>query len=661
MPHFRHGLAFLFILVLTSPPFICPALAQQAAGKPGQTAPETAKPVAQGETQEEDAAAPVCNANLGLMQARRVVDITSYIKREPDSILLLGQVADLLWPWAESEARDLFKHALERADKAFREPASEPGKWKETWTELENPHYVLLEMIARRDPAWAAKLAEKVVRDDQMFSLPSTSDFDPAGRRLGAALAIVKTDRNTAITLARTTLRYPASRALIEFLFRLAETDTELADGFYREAFRAYRWGPLEGFLTLGPYAFGRARVIYRDGFRGVGMPAKFAPQPQFQKDFMGTLVYRADGQIFNRLTPGRPLPAGLITLQDLEQIYLVLDDLDPLITRNTPEYSGASKRIREAALALLPDDKRHKLETRSLLSRPGAYREMLDKIERFPGWQDHYVAAAIQSAGPQIPPDRLDNLLMKLNNAAWKQPLRDYIWFQAMRAQIQGRPGQNAFVSASRVEQPELKAILYLEAALATALGPKENADAYEANRQQRRNALDMAETWASRAADSDEKALLTLNIASLYMPFDKMRAVDLATMAFRTLNHVNDSRLGAATYAFALEKPLRSGNINTTLRYEFRGLGLEECLRTLARADFNQMIDAAERLDNELSRARAMLAILPYCLHKPEKPKPLAEKQDAPKPAEKPSAPEKPAPKEKPKAAAPVAGIKA
>lgn len=212
-------------------------------------------------TQKKEAPAPVCDQQRGILLVEQQVDEAKALHKSPADLLILALAADRLWPWHEKEARALLAEAYDLTDKYFREPFDDIGKWKKTWSQIENPHFAVISVIARRDPEWAAQLAERIRTEENRFSLPSTNDFDPAGRRLGAALALLVVNRPLAIALAQSSLRYPASRSLLSFLFRLAEKDQRQADQLFLEALQANRYGSVETLMYLAPYTFRLNRV----------------------------------------------------------------------------------------------------------------------------------------------------------------------------------------------------------------------------------------------------------------------------------------------------------------------------------------------------------------------------------------------------------------
>jgi hypothetical protein len=207
--------------------------------------------------------AQVCEVERSLSLAEEQVAVAKGLHKSPAEILLLTQAAHQLWPWQEKRARELFAEAYDLTDKYYREPYDDLGKRRKLWSQAENPHFAVIGAIARRDPEWARQLAERIRADADKFALPSTEDFDPAGKRLGAALALLPVNRPLAVSLAQSSFRYPASRALLSFLFVLAEKDQRRADQLFLEALRANEYrASVASLMNLAPYSFRLNRVV---------------------------------------------------------------------------------------------------------------------------------------------------------------------------------------------------------------------------------------------------------------------------------------------------------------------------------------------------------------------------------------------------------------
>ncbi len=210
-----------------------------------------------------DKAAPaVCEVERNLDIARQQAAEAKALHQSPADILMLAQAADQLWPWHEKEARELLTTAYDLTDKYFREPFDDIGQWKKVWSQTSNPHFAVIAVIARRDPEWGRQLGERVRTEAEKFALPVTDDFDPSGRRLGAALALLPVNKPLAVALAQSSLRYPASRSLLSFLFTLAELDQRQADALFLEALRANEYRRMDTLMTLAPYSFRLNRVV---------------------------------------------------------------------------------------------------------------------------------------------------------------------------------------------------------------------------------------------------------------------------------------------------------------------------------------------------------------------------------------------------------------
>jgi hypothetical protein len=226
-------------------------------------APVCAAQEAERKKEKAEEPAQVCDVERSLGLAEDQIGVAKSLHKSPADILILTQAAHQIWPWQEKRARELFAEAYDLTDKYYREPYDDLGKRRKLRGQAENPHFAVIGAIARRDPEWAKQLAERIGADADKFALPSTDDFDPAGKRLGAALALLPVNRPLAVSLAHSSLRYPPSRSLLSFLFMLAEKDQRQADQLFLEALRVseYRTS-VAALMNLAPYSFRLNRVV---------------------------------------------------------------------------------------------------------------------------------------------------------------------------------------------------------------------------------------------------------------------------------------------------------------------------------------------------------------------------------------------------------------
>src|SRR5215210_3324011 len=85
-------------------------------------------------------------------------------------------------------------------------------------------------------------------------------DVRTAERLLSMASSTISTDHALALNFARSSLQFPSTFYLSQFLYQLAAANRSAADQFYQHALIAYAGAPIERFLYLSSYPFGHDR-----------------------------------------------------------------------------------------------------------------------------------------------------------------------------------------------------------------------------------------------------------------------------------------------------------------------------------------------------------------------------------------------------------------
>jgi hypothetical protein len=162
---------------------------------------------------------------------------------------VMTRATDLLRPYERDAAREIFRQAYDLAVKDFREHGNDlaPTGVSFAYTARPDERFIVMNAIARRDPAWAKQLAEAVAEEERREAEQSSSATNDGSRQpgvaektLGVAQSLITVDLNTSLEMARGSFRYPASYSLVFYLLKLAETNQKAGDAFYAEALDAY-------------------------------------------------------------------------------------------------------------------------------------------------------------------------------------------------------------------------------------------------------------------------------------------------------------------------------------------------------------------------------------------------------------------------------------
>src|SRR6266850_5260375 len=207
-----------------------------------------------------------CSRDTALEIIQQQIDATRTFDKGVQRITILVRAADLLWPVRESKARAAFTEAFDLAVQHFREKGDETSQEGKTMMlSWPDQRYEVIGAIAKHDTAWARKLTDQMLKEQQQESEEKPAkdiqhDTKTAKNLLGMAISLLASDQPAALTFARNSLRYPATFYLSEFFYKLAAINQPAADQFYQEALTAYTSAPMERLLYLSSYPFGNDR-----------------------------------------------------------------------------------------------------------------------------------------------------------------------------------------------------------------------------------------------------------------------------------------------------------------------------------------------------------------------------------------------------------------
>ena len=103
---------------------------------------------------------------------------------------------------------------------------------------LPDPRLTVVNAVARRDPAWAQKLAARAAEESRQRAADAKSvrENEASDKLLSMARSFLEDNPAFALNVARESLRHAPSRSLSGFFYDLARRDRAAADAFTREA-----------------------------------------------------------------------------------------------------------------------------------------------------------------------------------------------------------------------------------------------------------------------------------------------------------------------------------------------------------------------------------------------------------------------------------------
>src|SRR5438067_2138154 len=167
----------------------------------------------------------------------------------------VARLADLLWQYDESYARQLFEKAL-----SFTDAKGDPKDSKLLFSLRRN----LIVLIAKRDHDWAKHLIESVSSDESLN--PS-----PDGRseiNIEIASSLLEDDPHSAVEFAARGLQRSVTPSFIWFLKKLRQTNEAAANQLFLQALNRLTLQPVADvneFALLGTYIFTSPKINNSD------------------------------------------------------------------------------------------------------------------------------------------------------------------------------------------------------------------------------------------------------------------------------------------------------------------------------------------------------------------------------------------------------------
>lgn len=557
-------------------------------------------------TPQKEPEQQVCDREQAFNLIQDQIAQSKTLDKTASRILVLTQGADLLWPYRQSAARSAFEEAFELATQDFmvgqKQQAVAGNK-----TNFPDQRFVVIRAIARRDSEWARRLAKAIAEESRSDEEAGVATGNPNASEtlLNIAGSLSQTDSKTAIAFARSSFRYPASVALARFLFQLWASDQQVARQFYQQALNVYANAPVNELLYLSAYPFGINRVVgpeMQSTF--FVLPTNFTPDVDAQSAFMEVILRRAQE---TTQKPTQPVsgPAGL---PEIVQIYLALNNLRPLITRDQPVYGDRVNGLQAMLEPLLSSEARQ--ETLSISRRQRDLNTSVDSLadqiesEKLPEKKDHLIARAVLAAKNIEELERVESLVEKVSDSKFRQELLDWLYFKRTQKLVSDGRFDEAAQLIRKVDQLEHRAYLAFLLASETTKKIKDSVLAIEV--------LEEVVKTAVKAPNTIEKARTLLGLTSSYANFDRSRAFEILVEAINTISKIDEPDLSSTT----IFRRIGTSRFTVHAAYEIRGSSLDTVFREFAPDDFVKTLWLANQLPDKTLRSAGMFAISGRCL---------------------------------------------
>ena len=561
--------------------------------------------VAQNPTQPSGS---TCRKNEAVDNIREQIGVSKTLDDSIQRITLLIRAADLLWSLDNERARAAFTEAFDVATDHERTNLAKPVKTLLMFNA--DQRYVVIRAVAKRQPDWAKALTKKALQQDKQVS-EQIELRDPrraviTGQRLlESAIKLLPIDGNTAMDLAVTSLSYPANSGLTRFLYEVAKTNQASADNLYERALLAYREKPMREFLYLQAYPFAFEYGGDMPVFGFYQIPAGFKANPLLQREFVQTLIARAqqamevpldDGDTYNWL-PGTA------------HILQVFMRVAPFVRANHPNLVDQMTQAQQRIKVSLP------METQTDLTKDGegerkvvgTFEEEIAAAEKLTDADDReelFTQTILNTT--EEPVEAVVAAIDKVADSNIRTILYDWLYFTRGLAAAKAKQVKDASRLAAKVGDIEPRAHLYLEIAKAALALPVTDV-----------NGLDMLELAIADAQKSPKtifSARTLLNAAEVYRKIDLSRSLEVLRNAIEATNAVQRPDFAADDQS--IDKRVNGNGWRREARFYMPGLDPQAVFTSFAKTDFDGAQSQTQTFADKLWRALTTLSVAEVCL---------------------------------------------
>lgn len=571
-------------------------------------------------------ASSLCSRDNATEMIKQQVEVTRTFDNAVQRITVLIRVADLLWSLEQDKARAVFKEAFEVSLQKEKEESARSAGNTSLLMFTPDQRYVVVRAVTKRDPVWAKKLTEQILKLDRQSSEQASTkdpvnDVRTAQKLLDSARQLLSTDTNAALDLARASLRYPATVEISRFLYALAEVNQRAADQFYDQALVVYADRPMREFLYLQSYPFAFSEGGNMPVFGNYVVPANFAPHTSLQRRFVQTLLRRAqqalevpldEGDNFN-WTPGTG------------HIMQVLLRVEPHVRQRHPDLSEAVVQAREKIRVSLP------LETQKALLPSGrdegspaprkTFDEQIESAEKTPNVneRDDLIAEAVMSASDKESLASVVEAIDKITDSSIRGALTKLIYFKRAKDAAKNKRFEEAEELVSKIEGHEQRGYLYIEIARGLLNSSETQTHA--------RELLERAIHAAVKGPKTIFAARTRLTASNLYTKIDMGRSISVFGDAIDYINRLAAPDFTADDQTLVNRVKRKSNPGHFIFRFYMPGVDPETAFREMAKLDFDGALSQSNAFNDKFQRAVTTLALAEICLQK-SKPRLLSPK---------------------------------
>lgn len=559
--------------------------------------------------------APACNRESALIILDEQIAATKTFDDQAQRVAVLVRAADLVWPHSIEKSRAAFAEAFELAVRDYKEKGDEPRQEGIGMAiSVPDRRYTVIDAIAKRDSAWARRLNDEILSDEQSQTRETTTksreqELRTAEKLLSLASSLLASNQTASLSFARSSLQYPATFYLPMFLYTFAGVNRVAADQFYLEALSAYAKAPMDRLLYLSAYPFANDHEVGEmPGYTIYRLPPNFSPNPNLQRALVNVLLLRVQQRL------GQPPDTfDSDRVSDAGQLWLALTLLEKQIQGSLPDLAPQVEQAKGNILGLLPPDSQRGLGQRAVRTsnQVGSFNEQIEFAEKNPNVvrRDSQIVAAVIGASENEDLDLVLRVIDKVSESVLRPQLLNWLYFNRVQSAIRKKQFNEARQFAAKVEELDQRAFLYFRIADESL---KQNMDQTQA-----REMLDEVVDNAAKAPPTLVTARAQLGVAYLYTKLDVNRAIAVLGDAVKSINRIEQPDFSRQ---FVIRR-IEGKSFGTYASFATPGFNAENTFRELGKVDFEGTLYQAGNLTNKPLRARTTLALIDPCLQQPDK----------------------------------------
>lgn len=570
---------------------------------------------------------PACNDEFARFLVDQQVSESRTVDQTDKRIRILIRAAEFIWRYEQPIARTYFTEAFKVANDNFKEKGFEKIEQKGRTQILPDHRFEVIRAIASKDPEWAKKLIEQVLKEYEKSAADRKDQLDRARELqdiLRVAQEVMKTNPELSRALFRRAMSYPPDFHWFYILYSIAEDNRPFSDDLYGELLNAYANATPRRLLFLSgyPFASGRALGPEKNSFMS-SVPESVTPNRQFQQRFIEIYIRRAISFASNPENLNLPPEEGRLP----EAVFLIsaLNDIEPTVVQYFPNLLQAHSEAKARVNGMLTEQMRKDLDAREKQSEQSGrgFDERLKNVEEADGegkLTDQMIVGLIIGGELQKTEEQFKKIepwLEKIQQESTRTETNNYYWFIRAKLAVKEYRLADAETFSRKVPEVESRAIVFLDIAEAQLKNVNDSASVYSTLRDVGR--------LAEQSETSVEKARVLLALTNQYIKVNPVFAMQELSDAVGVINRLENPNEVMNT---SIPRQIRGKNFAFSTSFSLPGHNVEGTFKAISKDNFEMSLSNAKSLADKYLRTLAVLAVAQNCVDKIKKPAPKATK---------------------------------